>query len=50
MSGAGIPGISTAWHLLGHGHGHEVTVVDRRRDAALHVGRRVTVRLHHQAA
>ena len=32
VSGAGILGISTAWHL----HGHEVTVVDRRRDAALH--------------
>ena len=32
VSGAGIPGISTAWHL----HGHEVTVVDRRRNAALH--------------
>jgi D-amino-acid dehydrogenase len=31
--GAGIIGISTAWYLLEHGH--EVTVVDRQRDAAL---------------
>ena len=31
--GAGIIGISTAWHLLEEGH--EVTVVDRQRDAAL---------------
>jgi D-amino-acid dehydrogenase len=31
--GAGIIGISTAWHLLEHGH--EVTVVDRQPDAAL---------------
>jgi D-amino-acid dehydrogenase len=31
--GAGIIGISTAWHLLALGH--EVTVVDRRPDAAL---------------
>lgn len=31
--GAGIIGISTAWHLLEQGH--EVTVVDRQADAAL---------------
>jgi D-amino-acid dehydrogenase len=31
--GAGILGVSTAWHLLDEGH--EVTVVDRQRDAAL---------------
>jgi len=31
--GAGIIGVSTAWHLLEEGH--EVTVVDRQRDAAL---------------
>ena len=31
--GAGIIGISTAWHLLEEGH--EVTVVDRQPDAAL---------------
>ena len=31
--GAGIIGISTAWHLLEHGH--EVTVVDRQPEAAL---------------
>ncbi|MEY4344762.1 MAG: hypothetical protein RL032_594 [Pseudomonadota bacterium] len=31
--GAGIIGISTAWHLAEHGH--EVTVVDRQSDAAL---------------
>jgi D-amino-acid dehydrogenase len=31
--GAGIIGISTAWHLLDEGH--EVTVVDRQADAAL---------------
>jgi len=31
--GAGIIGVSTAWHLLAHGH--EVTVVDRQPDAAL---------------
>lgn len=31
--GAGVIGVSTAWHLLGHGH--EVTLVDRQPDAAL---------------
>ena len=31
--GAGIIGISTAWHLLEHGH--EVTVVDRQPQAAM---------------
>jgi D-amino-acid dehydrogenase len=31
--GAGIIGVSTAWHLLDQGH--EVTVVDRQPDAAL---------------
>lgn len=31
--GTGIIGVSTAWHLLEQGH--EVTVVDRQRDAAL---------------
>ena len=31
--GAGILGVSTAWHLLNEGH--EVTVVDRQPDAAL---------------
>ena len=31
--GAGIIGISTAWHLLQRGH--EVTVIDRQSDAAL---------------
>jgi len=33
VMGAGIVGISTAWHLLNEGH--EVTVVDRQPDAAL---------------
>ena len=33
VMGAGIIGISTAWHLLDEGH--EVTVVDRQPDAAL---------------
>jgi D-amino-acid dehydrogenase len=31
--GAGIIGISTAWHLLEHGH--EVTVIDRQSNAAM---------------
>ncbi len=31
--GAGIIGVSTAWHLLQRGH--EVTLVDRQADAAL---------------
>ncbi|MBV8502109.1 MAG: D-amino acid dehydrogenase [Paucibacter sp.] len=31
--GAGIIGVATAWHLLEQGH--EVTVVDRQKDAAL---------------
>jgi D-amino-acid dehydrogenase len=31
--GAGIMGVSTAWHLVEHGH--EVTVVDRQPEAAL---------------
>lgn len=33
VMGAGIIGVSTAWHLLNEGH--EVTVVDRQSDAAL---------------
>ncbi|HET7794103.1 MAG TPA: FAD-dependent oxidoreductase, partial [Rhizobacter sp.] len=33
VMGAGIIGVSTAWYLLEQGH--EVTVVDRQRDAAL---------------
>ena len=33
VMGAGIIGISTAWHLLEQGH--DVTVIDRQRDAAL---------------
>jgi len=33
VMGAGIIGISTAWHLLEQGH--EVTVIDRQPDAAL---------------
>jgi D-amino-acid dehydrogenase len=33
VMGAGIIGVSTAWHLLQRGH--EVTVVDRQPDAAL---------------
>ena len=33
VMGAGIIGVSTAWHLLNEGH--EVTVVDRQPDAAL---------------
>jgi D-amino-acid dehydrogenase len=33
VMGAGIIGVSTAWHLLEQGH--EVTVIDRQRDAAL---------------
>ena len=31
--GAGIIGVSTAWHL--QSEGHEVTVIDRQPDAAL---------------
>ena len=31
--GAGIIGVSTAWHLLQRGH--QVTLVDRQPDAAL---------------
>ena len=31
--GAGIIGVSTAWHLLDHGH--QVTVIDRQPDAAM---------------
>ena len=34
VMGAGIIGVSTAWHLLEQGH--EVTVVDRQRDAGHH--------------
>src|SRR5437868_15451701 len=33
VMGAGIIGVSTAWHLLEQGH--EVTVIDRQRDAAM---------------
>ena len=33
VMGAGIIGISTAWYLLEAGH--EVTVIDRQKDAAL---------------
>ena len=33
VMGAGIMGVSTAWYLLNEGH--EVTVIDRQRDAAL---------------
>ena len=33
VMGAGIIGVSTAWHLLEQGH--EVSVIDRQRDAAL---------------
>ena len=33
IAGAGIIGVSTAWHLLALGH--EVTVVDRQADAAM---------------
>jgi D-amino-acid dehydrogenase len=33
VMGAGIIGVSTAWHLLEHGH--QVTLIDRQRDAAM---------------
>ena len=33
VMGAGVIGVSTAWHLLQQGH--RVTLVDRQADAAL---------------
>ena len=53
VMGAGIIGVSTAWHLLERGH--EVTLVDRQPDAALetsfakrkmHLGYRLARPLH----